>query len=182
MSSDLTYQALEELSRELNIIEELGDNDDASIRRIIIRSAFASIEALTSAIMSTALPALTDTALTDPKAANDPTTFLEIVALSDMSYSIDDRGSLKIEPLRAPLRNRLLFALAMLAKSNGVNLKPNQVSGWNDFLKAIKIRDRITHPSDLDDLSVSKEDYQIVITALQWAVRCHHRACGGTIF
>ena len=182
MPNDLTKQALEEISRELQIIEELGNDDDTAIRRIKIRSVFASIEALTSAIMATTLPTVTHIALTDPQAARDPKSFLEICALSDMSYSINDKGGIKIESVRAQLRNRVLFALTMLAKANGVTLEAKQVEGWQEFLSATKIRDRITHPSDINDLAVSKEDYETVVSALQWVIRCNHRACGGSKF
>jgi hypothetical protein len=177
----MSQEAAEQLAEELGIIETMLPPDSPATRRIAIRSMFASLEALSSAIMSSALRQLAPPA--------EPTTcearhqyFLEVCALSDIAYEIDQSGDLKIQPPRIRFQNRILFALKMRAKASGVTLEPKQVAGWSDFLDAVKIRNRVVHPGSESDIVVSEDDYQTVVKGAQWFVRCNHRACGGTTF
>lgn len=172
---------LEQLSEELGLIEEHLPPEDPATRRVAIRSMFASVEALASALMSSTL---TQLPLPDPRVSHEERHqyFLEACALSNISYRINDKGDLKIEPPRIRFQNRVLFALSMRAKASRVDLQPRQVPGWPDFLEATKIRNRITHPGSEDDLAVSKVDYDTVVKGLQWVIRCNHRACGGLKF
>lgn len=178
MRKNKIFKAVEELSKELEMIEGLKDQENPRTRRIAIRSIFASIEALCSLIMAFSLPLLIKKLETNPKFSKDPEVFFKVCALSDMSYIINDKGEIKIEPLRSPMKNKLLFALSTLAFLYDVKLNPKKVVGWEKFLKAIKIRNRITHPATLEDLNVSKNDYEIVVDGLKWVIICNHRACG----
>ena len=166
---------------ELRIIEELLPPDNVATRRIAIRSIFASIEALVSDItlkVVRRLPPPKD----DAKHEDKHQYFLELCALSNISYRIDEKGVLKVEPPKIRFQNRVLFSLNLWARSNGVKLDPRKIEGWSDFKSAIAIRNRLTHPKTNTDLSVSKQDYDTAIKATQWFVRCNHRACGGKTF
>ena len=177
MSKETTRQ----LAEELQLIEERLPPDDPATRRIAIRSMFASVEALASAVMSSALRQLPPPA-TRASHEERHRYFLEACALSDISYEINDSGDLEIRPPRMRFQNRVIFALIMRAKASGITLKPKQVPGWPDFLVAVKIRNRVTHPKSESDLSLSKSDYAMAVKGLQWVVLCNHRACGGTAF
>jgi hypothetical protein len=175
-------QALEELTRKLQAIEEHwpDGSDDPIQRRIAIRSSFAAVESLAAAMMATALPAISQMAVTSTASDEDRNTmFFQVCALSDLSYQITNFGEIKIQQARTGLKNKTLFAINMLAKSNGVQITPKEIQGWTDFKKAIDLRNRITHPKNADDLAVSQEEYDSAIKGLQWIVRCKHRACGG---
>ena len=82
--------------------------------------------------------------------------FFEVCALSDMSYFIKDNGHIDLRSLKADFKAKVLFAIRMLAKSKGIDLDPTQVEGWEKFREAIKIRNRITHPSKSEDLVPEK--------------------------
>ena len=169
--------ATSEVANELRIIEELLPPDNVATRRIAIRSLFASLEALASEVNSKLARRLPP-----PKGAKHEEMhqyFLELCALSDMSYQVNESGVLKVEAPRIRIKNRILFMLNICARSNGVDLNPRDIRGWSDFMPALKIRNRITHPKTKTDLLVSKEDYDTVVKATRWFVLCFHRACGG---
>jgi len=175
-------KALEELTRELKAIEERwpGDSNDPIQRRIAIRSSFAAVESLAAAMMATALPAISKMAVNSNLSGEDRTRmFFQVCALSDLSYHVADSGQIKIQPARTGLRNKALFAINMLAKSNGVQIVPREIEGWSHFKNAIELRNRITHPQNVDDLAVSQEEYDSAIKGLKWIVKCKHLACGG---
>ena len=167
------------MAEELEIIEDKIPPTNAVSRRIAIRSIFSSIEILLSEISAKLV------SMVRPPADGAPHEdkhryFLELCALSDISYEIRQNGKLVIKPPRIPFKNRVLFVLDVLDRTIGRQTKPKEVEGWKEFQDAIKIRDCITHPKTKDHLSVSREDYDTVIKGLQWFVRCHHRASGGS--
>lgn len=165
------------MAEELKTIEDKIPPTDVS-RRIAVRSVFSSIEMLLSEVSAKLV------SLVQPPANGAPHEekhryFLELCALSDISYEIKQNGVLEIKPPRIRFENRVLFVLNVLDRTVGRQTKPKQIVGWQEFQDAIKIRNRVTHPKTEEDLSVSQEDYDTVIKGLQWFVRCHHRACGG---
>ena len=162
---------------ELEAIEASIPLTNSRGRRIAIRSVFGAIEILVSEIANNLVDKLPEADITIHEERHR--WFFELCALSNMSYKIDDKGQLRIEQPMTPLRNRALFALNMCARTTGIGIDPRQVEGWNDFLQAVKIRNRVTHPKSEADLKVSSQEYDTAVGALKWFVRCHHRACGG---
>ena len=174
-------EATETMVEELKIIEDKIPPTNASSRRIAIRSAFSSIEILLSEISAnliTIVPPPADAAPHEERHRY----FLELCALSDISYEIRQNGMLVIKAPRIQFENRVLFVLNVLDRTIGGQTRPRGVEGWQAFQDAIKIRNRITHPKTQGDLSVSQGDYETVIKGFHWFVRCHHRACGGRRF
>ena len=171
-------KATELMAEELEIIEDKIPPTNAVSRRIAIRSIFSSIEILLSEISAKLV------SMVRPPADGAPHEekhryFLELCALSGISYEIRQDGMLVIKAPRIRFENRVLFVLKLLDRTVGRQTRLKEIEGWQEFQDAIKIRNRITHPKTKDDLSVSQEDYDTVIRGLQWFVRCHHRACGG---
>ena len=167
------------MAEELKTIEDNLPHSDAVSRRIAIRSIFSSIEILLSEVSANLIsivPPPTDGAPHEEKHRY----FLELCALSEISYEIRENGKLVIKPPRIPFKNRVLFVLELMDRTVGGQTRPKEIDGWKEFHDAIEIRNRVTHPKTKDDLSVSQEDYDSVIKGLQWFVRCHHRATGGT--
>ena len=62
-------------------------------------------------------------------------------------------------------------------KSEDRHRSPSEldVSGseWQSFRRAIKIRDRITHPKSVSDLNISDEDYNDVSAGFGWVLISH---------
>ena len=171
-------QATTLMVEELEIIEENIPPTNAVSRRIAIRSMFSSIEILLSEISAKLVSMVRPPADVAPHEEKHRY-FLELCALSEISYEIRQNGKLVIKPPRIPFKNRVLFVLELIDRTVGGQTRLKEIDGWKEFHDAIKIRNRVTHPKTKDDLSVSQEDYDTVIKGLQWFVRCHHRACGG---
>ena len=164
--------------KELELVEKMfPPNDDAS-RRIVIRSAFATIEILLADISANLVKKI-PLIVAGFSHKDQHRHFMELCALSHISYDIKQNGELMIRNPRFPFENRVMFVLEHLNKITGSQITPRKMDGWEEFKSAIKIRNRITHPKTKDDLVVPKEDYDIVTKAAQWFVRCHHRVCGG---
>ena len=166
------------MAEELKIIEKKMPPTNAVSRRIAIRSLFSSVEILLSEI-SVNLINMVRPPVVGASHEEKHRYFLELCALSDISYEIRQNGTLVIKAPRIQFENRVLFVLNLLDKTIGRQVKPKEIEGWQEFQDSIKIRNRITHPKTKDDLAVSQEDYDTVIRGFQWFVRCHHRACGG---
>ena len=178
----MTLEATEIARNELAMLEKLfGDKPrNAAQIRVLIRSGFSAIEALISMMMVSASLGMTRMAPNQLSTHEDTHRyFFEICALYDMAYRIDDSGKIHLSPNKATLKGKALFAIKSLARSCGQEFKPQDVDGWNAFVKAVKIRNRITHPSDGDSLSVTEEEFDTVLEAFGWIVRCNHRARGG---
>ena len=171
-------KATARMAEELKFIEDKIPPTNAVSRRIAIHSVFSSIEILLSDISANLVSRVPPPVNGAPHGEKHRY-FLELCALSDISYEIRQNGMLVIKSPRIQFERRALFVLNMLDKTIGHQTKPKEIEGWQKFQDAIKIRNRITHPKRKDDLSVSQEDYDTVFKGLQWFVRCHHRACGG---
>ena len=173
-------KASENLVREMKLIEDSVSLSEPEGRRIAIRSVFAAVEMLVAEISANLVHKLPPADWESHEERHR--WFLELCALSNISYRINDQGQAQLGQPNTPLRNRALFALNMCARVTGTDLSPRSDEGWNEFLHATRIRNRITHPKDQDDLDVSAQEYDTVVKALQWFVRCHHRASGRTSY
>ena len=105
--------------------------------------------------------------------------FLELCALSHISYDVKQNGELVIRDPHIRFENKVMFILELVNRITKSQITPRKIDGWEEFKAAIKIRNRITHPKTKKDLAVSKKDYDTIVKAGQWFVRCHHRVCGG---
>ncbi len=174
--------ATEIARNELAMLEELfGDKprNPAQIR-VLIRSGFSAIEALISMMMVSARSGMIRMAPNQLSTHKDTHRyFFEICALHDMAYRMDNSGEIHLSRNKTTLKGKAIFVIKCLARSCGRRLKPQSVDGWSAFDKAVKIRNRITHPSDGDSLSVTEEEFDTVLEAFRWVVRCNHRALGG---
>ena len=166
------------MAEELKIIEDKIPPTNAVSRRIAIRSLFSSVEILLSEISANLVSRVRPPVDGSPHEEKHRY-FLELCALSDISYEIRQNGMLVIKAPRIQFETRVLFVLNVLDRTIGRQTRPKEIEGWQEFQDAIKIRNRITHPKTKDDLSVSQEDYETAIRGFQWFVRCHHRACAG---
>ena len=166
------------VAEELKLIEDLISLSQTDGRRIAIRSVFSALEILVAELCTHLLDKLPPADLKDHEERHK--WFLELCALSNISYRIDDNGHLQLERPNISLKHRTLFALNMTARVTGSDISPKQDEGWKQFVQATKIRNRITHPKTQDDLEVSKQEYATVVEALQWLARFYHRAVGGS--
>jgi hypothetical protein len=82
-----------------------------------------------------------------------------------IGYKINDEGIIKTG--HPPCAKNVKFTLEIASRifnSNPIVFDKN----WDAFLKTIRIRNRLTHPKSVSDLSISQEEYAIASDAFSW--------------
>jgi len=139
--------------------ERLANDDIASNRRDVIRATFAAIEGVAWLCRSRVL----DTALSMREI--DPLTTL---AMRERSYLVTASGD-----VREQSRFIALPAMMKLVVKQARRLSPElEISfsdpGWDSLHRAIEIRNRVTHPKSLADLTISHSDLQTIADGFHW--------------
>jgi len=160
---------LNELGEELVTVSKGRDKSELSQpeRRMYIRSTFATIEALTYVWKQIALEA-------HPDPRCPVITEAERAFAHEQEYKLTDKGDVEIRRTKIALEANIRFAFKLLAKSASISSELN-VSGseWQSLRRAIKIRDRITHPKHISDLTISDEECNDVSAAFGWVLISH---------
>ena len=136
----MEMEVSENFVQEMRVIENSISLSRPEGRRIAIRSVLAAIEILVSEISENLADKLPPADLKSHEARHR--WFLELCALSNISYRINDKGEVQVEQPHTPLRNRALFALNMCSRVTDTCLSPRNEEGWNEFLHATEIRNR----------------------------------------
>lgn len=96
-------------------------------------------------------------------------TTAELVLLREERYSLNDKGETEVSDRSEPVPKKLLFTLKCYGKCHGTLFKPRtDQHGWNALKRAVRIRNRVTHPKSASDLTVGTEDQQILADAYLW--------------
>ena len=166
---ELLNALLAELVEELGTVLKGKDKDKLSQpeRRMFVRSAFATIEAWIYVMKQIAL-----VSHPDPKC---PTiSEAERAFAQELEYKLTDSGDVETRRTKISLEANLRFGFKLLAKAVSIPSELD-VSGseWQSFRRAIKIRDRITHPKSVADLNISDEDYNDLSVGFGWVVISH---------
>jgi hypothetical protein len=154
---------LRELSGDVGAAsEQLRASPDSQVtRRSYIRSLFSMIEGITNYLKTLALRA--------GESNRNLFTPAETALLREESYAIDNKGEAYVQPRFIKIEDNLVFALRMYLRDKPVPLEIERDGvGWNAFREAIVIRNRITHPRSLDDLSVKDSEVGKIRQAEHW--------------
>jgi hypothetical protein len=129
-------------------------------RPSIVRSTFAFIEAI---IFNLKVVALED---------NETGTALSQAERSlceERAYELNERGEIEARPARLRFRPNFRFGFRVASKRLGLSFDlETDGDGWGNLGKAVKIRDRLTHPKNAADLRVSDEELLTVLRARSW--------------
>lgn len=126
------------------------ENDPSdSHRREFVRTTYSAIEAqlwqLKMYVMNHVL---------DKKTAS----IHELSALKEESYAINDKGEIYIQPKGYSLKLGLRLVFSIL-KKQGIPIQVDFGSAdWKNIDHALKIRNRVTHPKCMSDISVTPEE------------------------
>ena len=134
--------------------------DNPCNRRAYVRALFAQIEA--------------DIFVQKQGMLKDTTGFseAEIAMLREETYSID-RGKARIQTKFISIEDNFRFVLAMRNRNAKDKYQESfDGEGWHSLKKAIEIRNRLTHPKELADLTVSDSDMTLIRKAGFWVTRC----------
>lgn len=160
------HALLSELAEELGTALKGKTKDKMSQpeRRMFVRSVFATIEAWIYVMKQIALRMHPD-----PKC---PTiSEAERAFAQELEYKLADSGDVETRRAKISLEANLRFGFKLLAKAGKLSSELD-VSGseWRSFCRAVKIRDRITHPKSVSELNISDEDYNAVSAGFGWVL------------
>jgi hypothetical protein len=139
----------------------LKRDDSEANRRAYVRAAFALIEGFVAIMKQHALAEL--------KTGRVTLTPGELVLLLEKSYSASDAGEVTERGAFIPTPQNIKFAFAVFAKSHQASRAPDYTDHrWGSLVKAIRVRNRITHPRSASDMEVSPEEVGLVDDAWAW--------------
>jgi hypothetical protein len=131
-------------------------------RRLLIRSMASFIEAIANGLKAEALVSWANASLSG----------VDRSLASDQAYSLKENGTAHIGVVKSSTRSNLLFALRIYAQANGAGFSlDTSGAGWQDTQHLIKVRDRLTHPKNLVDLTVSDEEIAAACRAFHWFIK-----------
>lgn len=131
-------------------------------RRLLVRSAFAFIEAVVFNVKSLGLVL----------GKNNKLSPGEIALAKEEDYELDDLGNVKIRPARLRFMSNLRFAFALAAKAAGINYQLDVGgAGWQALREALPVRDRLMHPKKAADIIVTDKEVRDALDAFKWVVK-----------
>ncbi len=95
----------------------------------------------------------------------------ELAVLNDESYGLKDNGEVSTTTRFLKVHQGTRFTFAICKRVYKIQAEISYAdSGWNSFMKAIKIRDRLMHPKSVEALDVTEDELNIVSDALKWFI------------
>lgn len=148
------------LSDDTDRLTEIGLSEQFG-RRMYIRAMFAMVEGT--------VYRMKQICFSEEYGSYSSFTPAESALLREETYDLDDRGKVVIKQSFLLLVKNIKFAFEAFHKYFGSanNLKIDD-AGWESFLKAVKIRNRLTHPKTAIDLNVSDAEFETVRRASDW--------------
>lgn len=131
-------------------------------RRTYIRTIFSGIEECVWLMKQACLGAAPS-----PDAPEMPLS--EYMLLSEIDYSLKGNGDVKEQAKILSLVDNLQFVVKVVnyRHSAGLDLGVG-TSTWDNFQKAIKIRNRLTHPKNGEAMLVTDEELTLCIGVSHW--------------
>jgi hypothetical protein len=156
---DRTYDALiDDVKHTVNAVRasRIGAH-----RRHYVRSVFAFVEGFVFQMKQVAVAAHKDGFV--------QFTSGDLALLVEVSYDLDDRGEVRRRPANLPFANNARFGLTAFGRAlaPGYSISFSD-SGWETLRRAAKVRNRITHPKSVDDLTIADEELRMVGEAHRW--------------
>ncbi|MCW3094771.1 MAG: hypothetical protein JWL77_389 [Chthonomonadaceae bacterium] len=139
----------------------LSLKDSQFTRRVYVRAVFALIEGNINLMADVILAASgrDEVALTTREAE----------ALRQERQITTEQGVDVTRVKFVPIRDRIVPVFSTFARMFEERFLPDRsTSGWTDFIAAIEIRNRITHPKNAASFDISDNDLGIVERAREW--------------
>lgn len=133
--------------------------DSQSARRDLVRSAFAAIEGwvwvLREEVMETAK---------QTKGLNED----EIAVLSERTFYVSNSGDIKSRPNHLDLKTTIRLCAKIANRVTQQKDIDFSEVGWEKLQNAKDIRNRITHPKNINELILEPKDVDNVLDAFFW--------------
>ena len=145
----------------MSAVDRVNAGAPQIVRRDLVRTMFAGVEGVTWA--------LKQSALLQHRTGQVQFSAAEQSMLEELVPELDDKGRVIERSARLTFKRNLQFSFLAFAKSEGVEFPlATGENGWEAFQQSLAIRDRLTHPKDVDELQVSDEDLRILDKAAVW--------------
>jgi len=152
----VTDSFMKELEKDFILAKSRMDDGpcDSHKRREFVRTTYAAIEAQSWNIRMYLLNELVD---------RKKISAHEISALKEETYFVSDKGEVKVQSKGYPLKVGLKLIINIL-KKHDIPIQVNYNSPeWSNIDEVSRIRNRITHPKNMSDITVT----------LKEAEKCH---------
>jgi hypothetical protein len=149
-------KALERLQASISEPDGEGNHSyDESQARDLYRALFAFLEGTSFSARIWSAKVLLDEGTLDE---------FERAVIGEQAVSLRD-GAVVLTPMKVSLQENIRFTFNLTDRAHKV---PTQTldtskSWWSDFKKAVKVRDRLTHPKLPDDLDISGDEVVLAI-------------------
>ena len=138
------------------------ERQTAFSRRAYVRSAFSFMDGITHMMKDAAL--LFDN-LNNPRTLTSE----EVVLLKDEDPYVKDDGTIGVRSAKIGRKNNFRLTVRCYVKVFGFSSSLDvKIAGWQSFVEAAKIRDRITHPKSVNDLLPTDDDMELVANAMNY--------------
>lgn len=100
---------------------------------------------------------------------NDEKSMGDVAILKGESYDLRDNGKVSVRRKHWPIESRVRFAFAKFeAALESDSALDVSGEGWSSFREAVEVRNRLTHPTYVADLTVSHQEVALVEKAHEW--------------
>ena len=128
-------------------------------RRTMVRTLFASTELLTHAVRQNLMYY--------SQAGIIELSLPELTILEEKSYGLKNNGKISVQKMKLRTADNFRFSLSLFHERMATGyLLDFGGNGWQSFLESLKIRDRITHPKNLDEITVLDDELEILSNAM----------------
>ncbi len=154
--------ALLVLTSDVKLAANLSQVADTQFaRRTYVRAVFAQIEGNINLMANVIVEA--------QKREEITLTTEDVELLLEERRSTDATGSVVIRPKFVPVRDRITPVMELFVSIYGGSFKPDKrTTGWERFLKAMELRNRVTHPKNASSFDIAEPDLDDVRAAREW--------------
>lgn len=140
-------------------LSEVADTQFA--RRTYVRAVFAQIEGN--------INLMADVIVEAEKRGEVTLSAQDMELLLEERQSTDSIGAVVRRPKFVPVRDRITPVMELFASMYGGSFKPDKgTTGWELFLRAMELRNRITHPKNASSFDIADSDLDDVRVAREW--------------
>jgi hypothetical protein len=138
-------------------IKRLHQDDNPTHRRELVRTVSASIEGLHWQLKNDLL-----------ESCRDKLSIHEQAAMQEETYFVDARGKVQSQPRYLPLTNAIRLVIEVVKRIRPTFEIDLSHPGWAGLKQTIKVRNRLVHPKELEELAVTDAERNAAVRGFAW--------------
>ncbi len=138
-----------------------AEHSNPFAHRTVVRTLFSLIEGLAFQLRQVTIASL------EPHTGS--LTLAELVLLREERYNLNTKGEPETSDNFQNFLPNLLFTIRSYGKNHGATFQADtSTHGWQAMRHAVNLRNRITHPKSVANLTLSDQDQKNLIEAAAW--------------